>query len=275
MNLSDYSVLLTVYGGDDPDELETALESVVTQSLPPTEVVVVKDGPVGDEISSTLNRYSCHSEIDFVLCGLKENQGRGAAAKHGLKRCQYDLVGLMSADDICLQNRFERQVRFLNSHPEIDVVGGYVAEFDKDPDDPIAFRKVPTEPTDIRRFARSRNPMTEVSVLFRRDVVVEVGGYRSVDRLEDWDLWVRLLQNGATFANIPEVLVQVRAGEDMFGRRGGFEYAREEIRQQYDFFRWGFIGVFRLFYNLLTRVPIRFFPNRLRGWVYMTFARTA
>jgi len=269
-----FSVLLTTYKGDNPQELDTALHSTVDQTHPPEEIVLVKDGPLTTELTAIVDTYTKDHPDLFFIHQLPENQGRGAAAGIGLTYCSHDLVGIMAADDINVRHRYERQVQFLVDNPEVDVVGGYVKEFIKNPDESVATRKVPTSPSEVRRFALSRNPMTEVTVMFRKSTVMEVGGYRSVDRMEDYDLWVRLLVNGAVLANIPEVLVKVRAGEDFSDRRGGTEYAREEIRQQIDFYKLGFISLNRLVFNIVTRVPLRVMPSVVRSFIYKKFARS-
>jgi glycosyltransferase involved in cell wall biosynthesis len=274
MNETPFSVLLTTYRGDEPQELDAALESTVNQTYPPEEIVLVEDGPLTDELRSVVDAHvSDHPDL-FLVRQLPENKGRGTAAGIGLECCSYDLVGIMAADDINISDRYERQVKYLKDNPDIDVVGGYVEEFIENPDDPVATRKVPTEPSEVRRFALSRNPMTEVTVMFRKSSIMDVGGYRGVDRMEDYDLWVRLVVNGGALANIPEVLVKVRAGPDFSDRRGGVEYAREEIRQQLDFYEWGFISWYRALFNIITRVTLRVVPGSIRSLIYRKFARS-
>jgi hypothetical protein len=180
----------------------------------------------------------------------------------------------MSADDISVPDRFERQVSYLESNPSVDVIGGYVAEFSENPNEIRTVRTVPTEPSEIDHLARFRSPMNEVTVMFRREAVLQAGNYRSLDRMEDYDLWVRLLLDDATLANLPAVLVKMRAGEAMYDRRGGLEYAREEFRQQVAFWQMGFIRVPRVLLNLLLRVPVRLLPNQIRAWLYRRFLRS-
>lgn len=269
-----YSVLMTVYAGDDPDEFQTALDSCLDQTYPPAQLLVVADGPLTDQLDAVLTRYEADHPTTIEPLRLPKNRGRGQAARTGLEQCSQDLVGIMSADDISVYDRFERQVSYLESNPSIDVVGGYVAEFSENPDEVRTVRTAPTDPSEIDKLARFRSPMNEVTVMFRREAVLAAGNYRSLDRMEDYDLWVRLLLNDATLANFPEVLVKMRAGEAMYERRGGLEYAREEFRQQLAFCQMGFIQVPRALLNLLLRVPVRLLPNRMRAWIYRRFLRS-
>ncbi|MCS3856504.1 glycosyltransferase involved in cell wall biosynthesis [Salinibacter ruber] len=268
-----FSVLLTTYEGDTPQELDAALDSTINQTRPPEEIVLVKDGPLTEELTAVVDSYVDRYPDLFSIHRLRENRGRGAAAAIGLKHCTNDLVGIMSADDVNVSNRFERLINFLKDNPEVDVVGGFIAEFDEELDEEIDTREVPTDPEDIRQFALRRCPMNEVTVMFRKNAVLNVGGYRGLDKMEDYDLWVRLLVNGSTLANIPEVLVHVRTGEGFSSRRGGFKYAREEIRQQIEFFKWGFLSFPRFIANVVTRVPLRLVGNSIRDKLYKIIAR--
>jgi len=269
------SVVVSTYRGDDPDELATALESVFEQTRPPDEVVLVADGPLTDALDSVVERFANKYPDLFRVHARSENRGQGVARREGIEAATNPMVAIMDADDVCRPDRFERQLDFLAGHPEVDVVGSYLEEFATDPDEPHAVREVPTNHDDIVRLARSRSPMNQVTVVCRRGAVLSAGNYRDVARLEDYGLWVRLLLDGARFANIPEPLVSARAGERMYERRGGWTYAREELRFQYECWQWGFIGLPRLLLNLATRVPIRFVPNRIRGAFYRRLFRNS
>jgi len=155
----------------------------------------------------------------------------------------------------------------------VDVVGGYVAEFEDDAESPHAVREVPTDHDDIARRAKTRSPMNHVTTMFRRDAVLSAGNYRSTDPLEDYDLWVRILLDGATLANVPAVLVKVRAGPEMYRRRGGLRYACQELALQARFRRWGFVGVGTFLANSVARIGIRLLPNAVRGKLYSMFLR--
>lgn len=273
VNFPNISVLLPIYKGDTPSELACAIESIANQSRLPEEVFIVKDGPLTDDLESVLRKKSNNFPTTIHTYQIRENQGLGNALRVGLKKCSYDVVARMDADDISIPSRFERQLIFLNKNSEVDIVGGYIEEFDSDPNDPIARREVPTRHDDIERMARFRNPMNHATVMFDKESVLKAGNYRGVDRMEDYDLWIRLLLNGATFGNIPEVLVKVRGGQKMYGRRGGLEYAREEIRTQIEFYRRGFTSFPIFIFNSLTRVSLRLIPNRMRGTLYQVVAR--
>jgi glycosyltransferase involved in cell wall biosynthesis len=267
------SVVLPTYRGDEPSELAEAIKSITTQTITPDEIFIVKDGELTDDLESVINEARGESSITVRTYQVEQNQGLGNALRVGVENCSCDLVARMDADDLSVQSRFERQLSFLVENPDVDIVGGYIQEFSTNPDSPISRREVPTTHTEIEQMARFRSPMNHGTVIFRKESVLAAGNYRPVDRMEDYDLWIRMLLQGATFANIPEVLVKVRAGEEMYGRRGGWEYAREEIRTQREFHERGFISTPIFIFNLLTRVPLRLIPAWARGLVYKLIAR--
>jgi len=268
-----FSVVLTTYANDDPDELRTSLESVVDQTVVPDEIVIIKDGPVPEPIEATIETFRREHSAHIAVYALSENCGHGKALQIGVERCSHDLVAIMDADDISVKTRFEQQLSYLKANPNIDLVGGYIAEFSEDSDSPHAVREVPLTPEAIRDKGRFRSPVNQTTVMFRREAVLAAGNYREVDRMEDYDLWARLIADGASLANIPEVLAKVRAGTDMHARRGGLEYAREEIRQQLTFLRIGFVSLPVCIANICIRVPVRLIPNQLRSTLYKSLLR--
>jgi glycosyltransferase involved in cell wall biosynthesis len=270
---TDVSAIITTYRGDDADELSDALDSILDQTLPPAEVVLVEDGPVTADIESTVADYQHrHSEI-FSILPLESNWGQGYARRIGIENANHDLVAMMDADDVSVPQRFELQVEYLQQHPEIDAVGGYSAEFTTDMDSPHAVRQVPVEPAAVASKARFKSPMNQTTVMARRAAILDAGNYRGVDRMEDYGLWGRMLSNGSALANLPTVLAKVRGGGPMYTRRGGWEYAREEVRLQRQFLDMGFVSLPVALVNLCIRVPIRLLPNRLRAVLYSRFLR--
>ncbi|MFC6723322.1 glycosyltransferase [Halobium palmae] len=273
MDSPPFSVLISTYTNDDPDYLSVALESVIKQTAPPAEIVLVKDGPLSPALDSVVQTYHENYPELFEIRKLSENRGPGVARRIGVEITEHETIAMMDADDISVPTRFERQLEHLRQHPETDAVGGYIAEFSSNPDDPYAIRKVPLKPEAIASKARFRSPMNQTTVMARKQALLDAGNYRSTTRMEDYDLWARMLSGGATLTNVPEVLVNVRAGDEMYERRGGLEYARAEIRLQREFIRMGFVSVPVALLNLAVRLPGRLAPDQLRGWAYSRFFR--
>jgi glycosyltransferase involved in cell wall biosynthesis len=221
-----------------------------------------------------ISRFECAHPNIIVVHELRKNRGAGKARRVAVSKSSHELVAVMDADDIAEPTRFETQLTFLQDNPEVDIVGSYISEFTTDPDEPHAVRTVPTDHDKIVSMAHHRSPMNQTTVLFRRSAVIAAGNYRDVSRLEDYGLWVRMILNGARFANIPEPLVKVRAGSDMYERRSGWTYAREEVRFQIECWRRGFLSPPESLLNACIRVPIRLAPDRVRAFIYSEILRS-
>ena len=158
-------------------------------------------------------------------------------------------------------------------HPETDVVGSWVEEFSETPSHPVSIRKVPESHEELLRFSRKRNPMNHPTVMFRKKSVLEAGNYRDCPLFEDYDLWVRMLHNGAHFHNLQEPLLWFRLSSQLYSRRGGRHYIRKEIDFQKLMHQEGHISWGRMVLNILIRTTMRALPGKWRKYGYLFFLR--
>lgn len=267
-----FSVSMCVYCGDDPQNFSKAVDSVLNQSVPPDEVVLVVDGPVPPAIDEVIGKFGVQE--NFKIVRLTENRGHGVARRTGLEHCTHSLVALMDADDICVFDRFEKQLAAFEVNPKASIVGGQIMEFVDRLENVVGYRTVPLTDSQIREYLKIRCPMNQVTVMFRKEDVISVGGYQDWYCNEDYYLWVRMYLAGMQFVNVPEILVQVRVGEDMYRRRGGWRYFTSEARLQHYMLRHHVIGFSRYFVNVGKRMMVQLMPNRVRGWIFRKFARS-
>jgi glycosyltransferase involved in cell wall biosynthesis len=267
------SVVITTYSGDNVTELSESIDSILNQTHLPAEIVLIEDGPLSSDLKSVVKNYQDRYHDLFSITSLETNRGTGYARRIGVENATHEFVAMMDADDISISERIDIQAQYLHRHPEVDAVGGYIAEFTTDMDSPHSVRRVPLDPETIASKARFRSPMNQTTVMARRTALLEADNYRDVARMEDYGLWVRMLTNGSTLANIPKVFVKVRGGDAMYTRRGGWEYLREEIRLQREFLTLGFVSPLIAVMNLCIRIPTRLMPNRIRGILYSQFLR--
>ena len=268
-----FSVAMCVYGGDNAEHFQTAVESVLNQTIVPNEIVLVVDGPVPEVLDNVIHKYE---ELDFFrVIRFAENQGHGNARRAGLLVCANELVALMDADDICMPSRFEKQLEKFLLDNALDIVGGNISEFVGSPENVIAKREVPANDTDIKEYMRERCPMNQMTVMFKKSSVQSVGGYLDWYCDEDYYLWIRMAMANKKFANIPEVLVNVRVGEEMYQRRGGLKYFKSEAKLQKYMLDKQMIGIPAYVLNVLKRLIVQvLLPNKIRGWVFQKFARS-
>lgn len=269
--MKNFSVSICVYGGDNAQYFDLAMQSIFNQTLKPDEVVLVVDGPVGDDINDVILKYQ--SEILKVI-HLEKNVGHGEARRIGLENCTYDLVALMDADDISASDRFEKQIDAFTKNPDISIVGGQISEFIDNTDNIVGQRIVPLLDKDIKKYMKKRCPMNQVTVMFKKSDVQSVGGYIDWYCEEDYYLWIRMALDNLKFANVPDVLVNVRVGNEMYQRRGGLKYFKSEAKLQKFMLENKIISFPRYVINVTQRLILQvLMPNRLRGFIFKIFAR--
>ena len=267
-----FSVLLSLYYKESPIFLRESLNSVFGQTLQPDEVILVEDGPLTPALYEVVEEFACqHTKIKRIVLG--KNGGLGNALNEGLKHCSYGLVARMDTDDICKPERFAKQVAFMENHPEIDVVGAWIDEFQGIISNVTSTRKLPQTPQEIQSFGKKRNPMNHPVTMFRKQAVEAAGGYLPFPLFEDYYLWVRMMLNGSKMYNMPESLQYFRFSPEMFKRRGGWKYAYVEIRFQRQLQKLGYIGIPTMMTNVCIRLATRLVPNSLRGWIYKKLLR--
>lgn len=273
--MNQFSVCTSVYKNDSPDFVRTALDSMlVNQTVKPTEIVLVQDGPVLSELSALLLEYEAkYSEVIHII-RLENNGGLGNALKLGVENAKCDIIARMDSDDICLPDRFEKQLAYLDAHPECDIVGGQMTEFIDRPDNIVGRRAVPLTNDEIYNYMKSRCALNHVTVMIRKEAVLKAGNYQDWFWNEDYYLWVRMMMNKCVFANIPDVAVNVRSGADQYARRGGKKYFDSEIGIKKLMLNNGMITKTQFAVNYVQRFIIQLLlPNSVRGWVFRTFAR--
>ena len=222
--MSRYSVLMSVYYKEKAEYLSLAVESMLNQTEPPDDFVLVCDGPLTEELDRVIGCFENENPELFQIVRLEKNVGLGKALNVGLEYCRNELVARMDSDDITHPQRMEWQLEYLKNNPDVTAVGGQISEFENNPEEIKAYRNVPCFNEDIEKRVKSRNPMNHMTVTFKASVVKKAGGYPDILYFEDYGLWVIMIANGEKFANVPHVCCNMRTGEGMYKRRGGKVY---------------------------------------------------
>ena len=270
-----FSVCMSVYKNDRPEYVDIAIQSIfIKQTVKPNEIVLVVDGPISMELESLIDNYSTkYSEI-FTIIKLEKNQGLGNALRVAVEKVKYDWVARMDSDDIAAPDRFEKQKSFLQANLDVDIVGGQITEFIDVESNIVGLRNVPLLSADINVYIKARCPFNHMTVMFRKDKILAVGNYIDWHYNEDYFLWIRMFLAGCQFANLPETLVNVRVGKEMYQRRGGWKYFLSEAKLQKYMFDNDILGIIRFAYNVLGRFVIQvLMPNKLRGFVFQKLFR--
>lgn len=269
----NFSLLITVYAKTQPEWFDRCLQSVYQQiEYLPSEVVIVKDGPIDPSLDEIIQKWNRRLPLKLVC--LADNLGAGGAAAAGLNSCAMEWVARLDADDIALKDRFKAQIAYLRQYPAVDVLSGYLVEFSHQEEEIDAVKKVPLSHQAIASRLLYRSPINNSCVIFRRQKANQAGGYEPLTTHEDYFLWVKMLRQGAIFANLPKVLIKVRMGRDAYSRRNGLRAVKQEIIFQNRLLSGNYISWLRYLANILLRVPPRFFPVGLVRIFYRLFLRS-
>lgn len=267
-----YSVLMAVYKKEDPVFFRQSIESMLDQTLPFSDFVLVCDGPLTRELNSVI-QWAQEKLGERLQCiRLKENRGLGNALRAGVPRCRCSVIARMDSDDISRPDRCEKQFRILEKDG-YSIVSGTLQEFTEIPGDLQRFRVLPRTPAEIRDYAKKRNPFNHPCVMYRKEEVLKAGNYQDFPGFEDYCLWVRMLINGAEGYNIQEPVLDMRTGNGMYSRRGGLSYLRWLLRFQRFLLDKKFITKGRYIKNCVVRTMVSIVPGGLREIFYELFLR--
>jgi hypothetical protein len=252
-----FSLLLPVYHRDDPAHLERSLvSSTAEQLLPPDEVVLVQDGPVGPALRQAIERIVATCTVPVRLVELTA----------GLAACSHDVVARMDADDVSMPGRFAAELPVIADGA--DLVSTALLEFTDDEAHVLGRRTPPVGAEHIAAYARFHDPFNHPTVVYRRHAVQRAGGYEPVGLMEDYWLFARMIAAGAVCVNLPEPHLKYRVGAGAYARRGGAAQLVAEVRLQRRLHAIRFTSTPQAIRNVLVRGGYRLVPEELRKFAY-------
>lgn len=272
--MNEYSVLMSVYYKESAHNFDNAIKSMLNQTVPPNEFVIVCDGTLTDELERVIDKYTSKKENIFNILRLEENKGLGNALHIGIEACKNELIVRMDSDDISVKNRVELQLKAVEKYPDASVIGGQIVEFRDDNETVTGKRKVPLDSEEIRKRVSYRNPVNHVTVLLKKSDIIKVGNYQDMPGFEDYYLWIRLIKEGYKIVNIEETCCYVRVSPNMYARRGGMQYFKNTQRFEQVMLKLGVQNHFQYVCNLIIRfLSSVVVPNKMRHILFNIFLR--
>ena len=268
-----YSVLMSIYCKEKVDYLKLSVESMLNQTASPEQIVIVKDGPLNEELDLVLASYEAEKPDLFTIVALEQNSGLAIALDTGLKHCRNELVARMDTDDISLPERCEKQLARFASNSKLAVLGTNIDEFSDSPSNIKRSRVVPSEYKDILKRIRRREPFNHPTIMFKKSEVIRCGGYGTLRRCQDFDLFSRMMNMGCYAENINESLLLFRANEDNYKRRKGKKSSEGYITVMKMNYRRGYCSWFDMLYARTAQLALAIMPTGLMKWVSNTFLR--
>lgn len=267
------SVLMSVYRSEKADFLNVALTSVCErQTLLPDQLVLVEDGPLGDDLLKVIDQWKEKLGEKMVIVKNPINLGLTKSLNKGIEFCTSDLIARMDSDDISEPERFEKEVAFLINHPDVTIVGGDIREFSTSKG-LLSVRAHPRTVEAVWNSIYKANPLAHSTVMIRRNMFDRGITYNEKYRKnQDLELWFRALKNGFNIANLDEVVLLFRRDDEMFRRRSRksafleFRIYMKGIYSLYGLFNYYYIYPFsRLFFRLMPNAIMkRIYDSKVR-----------
>lgn len=262
------SVVVNVWGGDEPVSLRRSLSSINSQRKSPDEVVVVIDGPISGELEEEIQSFKNKATFLVKVIHIQSPKGLWNARNVGIEEAEHEIVALHDADDVMHPLRLALQLEEVNGM-NVDVVVSSVYEFDSKSEQMIGLRSLCNN-SDLRKKMQWHNVINHSSVLFRRAAVLDVGGYRNVYLAEDYDLWIRMIQKNKQFFCTPHAVQAFSVDSEMTKRRGGLRFIKSELAIHRTLSEAKDINALqmkvRLMARIVFRITPRFFKNLYRKW---------
>jgi len=254
-----YTVLMTVYDGDDVNYLMQSLSSIENQTLKPNQVIIIVDGPIREEINNLLKSFKSKLN-DYTIISLPENVGLGRALNMGLTQVKYDFIARMDSDDISKPDRFEKQINYMVLNEDLSILGTDVLEFQYDISKPFNYKRMPHTRNEVIRFSKIKDPFNHPSVVFRTKDLLEQGGYSDLRKSQDTELWLRMLSNGYFGENLDEPLLYFRFNDGTFKKRKSWINTKLLLSIKFKYFKIGYIKFHHLLYSIIRQIFIFITP---------------
>lgn len=191
--------------------LDDAIRSILCQTFADFELIIINDAST-DGSDAIVQKYLYDDRIVYIKN--TQNQKITKNLNMGMARARAQIVARMDGDDVCEPTRFEKQYRYLNENPDISLVGSFATLID-DHGSVIGHKKKPTSAHVIKKDIFAYSPFIHPSVMFRKDMIISLGGYdETYGTCQDYDLWFRVIFGGYGVANIPQNLICYRVYEN-------------------------------------------------------------
>lgn len=269
-----YSVLMSVYYKEKPVWLEESIESILNQTIKPSEFVIIKDGKLTDELNEVISKYQMKNLKIFSVYELEQNVGLGPALAYGIEKCKYDLIIRMDSDDVSDKYRCEKLIRKYCEDTSLDIIGSWESEFERNINNRCAVHKVPETNHKIYEYMKRRCAILHPTVMYKKEAVLAVGNYQDIKLYEDYDLFLRMIIERKMKAyNIQETLYHIRVSNEFYKRRGGLEYMNTALKFKKKQYQKGYISLKDLIISGGGQAIVCMMPNALRKAFYMFFLR--
>lgn len=271
--LDNYTVIMSVYEKVDPIHLKMSIDSILNQTFKTNEFILIKDGKLTQKQEDVINEMVSINNNIFKIYEFKKNSGAGVAYNKGIEMCTNKWAAIMDSDDIAACDKFEKQMKYLSEHSNIDAIGTNAVEFLGEKENVISTRIMPETDEEIKKFGHGRCPLIQPTVIFKVSAVKRVGSYQKSKLTEDYDLYIRMIMDNCNFYTYQEILYYIRTSDDFFKRRGGFKYLKPILSFKYKYYKKGFFTFPQFLKTACSSLIVSLMPNKIRTFIYKKFLR--
>ena len=268
-----FSVLMSLYIKEKAEYFDECMQSILHQTILPTEIVIVLDGPISEELRKMVEKYKEETHGLIKTVENEKNKGLGLALAEGVLACTYELIARMDTDDIAREDRFEKQLELFLVDPKLDICGSHIIEFEGNINKVLSKRNVPVKHKDIAEYQKQRSAFNHMTVMYKKSTVLKAGNYEHCPLMEDDMMWIRMLMAGAKCANVDDYLVYARTGYAMIERRGGWLYFLKYRRGRKRILETGYISVWDYFKTVAVQFIVALMPKKARLFVFTKLLR--
>ncbi|EMX6282849.1 glycosyltransferase [Providencia rettgeri] len=273
MKKNTICVVIPIYKGTEVSSFLASINSIINQSLPPDEIIVIYDGYIPSLLEGEVKSLSILYENITILKYL-DNKGPGYARDFAIRNTCCTYIAIMDADDISLPERLSIQYNFMEDNENVSLCGGLIQEVD-DKNNPTSLRRVPLLYSDILKTVSIKSPVNNVTAFFKRVDYIESGGYPYIRSSEDYALWCRFLSKKKIIINLNSILVNVKFDREALTRRGGVKHFKNDLFTQNEMLNSKLISHKRYIINILKYFIFRcLLTNTIKHLVYKFFLRT-
>lgn len=209
--MTKVSVIMPVYNGEK--YLDEAIESILSQSYKDFEFIILDDGST-DSSPEIISRYY---DSRIKLISLK-HVGLVSALNEGIKKSTGEYILRCDSDDVSMPDRISTQVSILDNNPSIGMCGSWAEIIDGIGNKVGEMTYPPIDNRKIKKYALLHSPFIHPSVIMRKNILLQVGGYKNFRHVEDYELWTRILNRTET-CNLPRFLIKYRIHDGQITKR--------------------------------------------------------
>ncbi len=256
--MAQISVIMPVYNAEK--FLLQAIDSILHQSFADFEFLICDD--CSSDNSPAILQQAAAADARIKIFRNEKNSGVTCSLNRLLQEASAPLIARMDADDIAMPKRLELQFEFMQNHPATAVAGGDLEIIDEN-NNTLGMRYYSRSWQEIKKQMMCRSPLAHPSVIMRKNVIDQLGGYLEQPGCEDYYLWLRIAENGYELANLPETLLRYRLSANQIKQRNMKKSLLSTIRLQKKYiFKRGFFSI-KALCIMIAEHGLLLLPNKL------------